>query len=252
LVNRVVGIDLAASAAGTAFAVLADGGLERVEVGADDARLLDVCRGADKIGIDCPLGWPAAFVEFLAAHAAGRHVPAAATIAERNRLTYRETDRWVIAHYPPLRPLSVSADRIGHAALRCAGLLQALGEADRSGYGRVVEVYPTASLQTWRLRSRGYKRAAGLVLLDALATELGGYVDLGGFDATCRHSDHALDAVVAALSALAAQRGDATLPDRSRLAIAREEGWIAVPTCTLTELTTARPIDAPPGRPGDR
>ena len=49
-----------------------------------------------------------------------------------------------------LVPLSVSADRIAHVALRCAVLLAKLDAAgkpvDRTGAGTVLEVYPAASL----------------------------------------------------------------------------------------------------------
>jgi hypothetical protein len=54
-----------------------------------------------------------------------------------------------------LTPLSVSADRIAHVALRCAVLLTKLpaarGPMDRSGSGPVAEVYPAASLRGWGL-----------------------------------------------------------------------------------------------------
>jgi predicted nuclease with RNAse H fold len=238
-VSRIVGVDLAASSATTAFAVLVDEDefvLHHVEVGADDDRLLDACRDADKIGIDCPLGWPTAFVEFVAAHRDGRPLAAAATTTDRLPLVYRETDRRVAAHYPPLRPLSVAADRIGHAALRCAGLLARLGETDRSGIGRVVEVYPAASLHVWGLRARGYKRVAGRTARDRLVDGIAATIRLGAQDRLCRESDHALDAVVAALSALAAVRGAATLPGDADAATARVEGWIAVPTCSLADV----------------
>ena len=78
------------------------------------------------IGIDCPLGWPTAFTDFILA-ARNRSLPAdaAATAAEKQRLAYRRTDvdvrrqvgRW---------PLSVSAERIAYPAMRCAGLLARL------------------------------------------------------------------------------------------------------------------------------
>jgi Protein of unknown function (DUF429) len=58
-------------------------------------------------------------------------------------------------------PLSVAADRIGHTAMRCAGLLIQLASqerpVDRRGTGVVVKVYPAASLKQWRLPYRGYK-----------------------------------------------------------------------------------------------
>lgn len=35
---------------------------------ADDPVILDLMEGADKVGIDCPLGWPGAFVQFVTTH----------------------------------------------------------------------------------------------------------------------------------------------------------------------------------------
>ena len=250
--SRIVGIDLAASAASTAFAVLADGRLEAVQVDVDDDRLVDACVHAEKIGIDCPLGWPSAFVAFVTAHSTGRPLPVSATTTDRAELVYRETDRWVAEHFRPLRPLSVSADRIAHAALRCAGILQRLGESDRSGLGRVVEVYPAASLIAWGLSPRRYKGPGGRALREILVNELSLVVDLGANGSLCRESDHALDAVVAALSATAAQCGAATLPGAEQLATARREGWIAVPTCTLTDPRIGRPSGSSSGRRGRR
>jgi hypothetical protein len=49
----------------------------------------------------------------------------------------------------------------------------------------------------------------------------------------CRGSDHALDAVVAAITARCAAIGLATRPDGDQLAAARTEGWIALPTAPL-------------------
>ena len=78
--TRVAGIDLAAEAAGTALAVLRvkSGGsgraaleLESLLLGADDDAIVRGTRDASLIGIDCALGWPVDFVEFV-----GRHVAA--------------------------------------------------------------------------------------------------------------------------------------------------------------------------------
>ncbi|WP_433185959.1 DUF429 domain-containing protein [Actinoallomurus sp. CA-150999] len=75
----------------------------------------------------------------------------------RRNLALRLTDR-VVHDRTGLTPLSVSADRIGHAALRLAALLARLARAgrpvDRSGTGVVVEVYPAASLRLWGLPHR--------------------------------------------------------------------------------------------------
>lgn len=232
----VLGIDLAASPATTALARLDGATLTHLEVGVDDDRIVELADGTTKIGIDCPLGWPRAFVEFVTNHQAGRPTAPADTIAARRALAYRDTDLWVAAHHPPLRPLSVSADRIGHAAMRAAGLLARLGETDRSGAARVVEVYPAASLQRWGLPFRGYKGADAVELRSASVSALAAVFDLGPHAALCLASDHALDAVVAAASARAVQVGRATRPDDRRLAAARIEGWIAIPTGELAEL----------------
>jgi predicted nuclease with RNAse H fold len=237
-VSRVVGVDLSASPAGTAVAVLDGASISSVLLGADDDEVVAACSGADKVGIDCPLGWPISFVDFVSAHAGFRATASAGTVAERSALAYRVTDRWVAAHFPPLRPLSVAADRIGHAALRCAGLLTELGVKDRSGCGLVVEVYPAGSLLVWGLPYRRYKESTGREVRSRIVDELGAYVDLGAAEAVCRSSDHVLDAVVAAISARAALLGMATLPDVEQFDVARVEGWIAIPTRGLAEVAT--------------
>jgi hypothetical protein len=209
----------------------------------DDAVLAAVLR-ADKAGIDCPVGWPDAFVAFVDAHHAG-HVTVPEGVAGRDwrrRLAYRMTDEVVRAELKMI-PLSVAADRIGHTAMRCAGLLARLAEggrpADRDGDGVVVEVYPAASLKQWGLPHRGYKRTQNVTSLGAVVDGLvakAPWLDLGALEATCRRSDHALDAVVAALSARAAALALATRPDEWQVAAARTEGWIAIPTSGLDAL----------------
>ena len=112
-----------------------------------------------RIGLDVPLGWPDEFVAAVAEHHEGRPFGTAGM----DRLTRRETDRWVHDH-PEIRqlPLSVSTDRIAYPAMRMARILgEVVGEPiDRSGAGKFVEVYPAAALRVWGLRHRGYKRGA--------------------------------------------------------------------------------------------
>jgi len=243
-----VGVDLAAEPVNTAVARMrwTPGGaqVEAVAVGADDAVLVDQIMLADKAGVDCPLGWPRRFVEFVAQHQAGAFV-APVDIAGRDwrrRLALRETDLVVRAE-TGLIPLSVAADRIGLAAMRCAGLLARLAAAgqpvDRAGAGVVVEVYPAAALKHWGLTYRGYKGAANTGvrhhLVDTLAAGAR-WLRLGDFDQACRGSDHALDAVIAALNARAAALGRATTPTAEQAAAARTEGWIALPTTNLADL----------------
>jgi hypothetical protein len=86
---------------------------------ADDDAIVSVIDRADKTGIDCPFGWPDAFVHFVAAHHSGHaSLPRSQTGARwRQELTMRRTDTFV---HDKLRitPLSVSADKIAHVALR--------------------------------------------------------------------------------------------------------------------------------------
>jgi predicted nuclease with RNAse H fold len=233
----VAGIDLAASPANTAVALLDGRRVVDLVAGADDDRIVTTTAGATKVGIDCPLGWPQPFVDFLVAVRAGGAPPPAGTVAERGRLAYRATDRWVAEQCPPLRPLSVSADRIAHVTFRCAALLPRLDPTvDRTGFGRVVEVYPSGSLHAWGLPFRGYKGAAGASTRADIIAALATVVELGAHRARCESSDHALDAVVAAVSARAAARGTATLPTAADMTTAAAEGWIAIPRRTVLDL----------------
>jgi len=64
-----------------------------------------------------------------------------------------------------LIPLSVSADRLAHPAMRCAviqaKIARAHGPQSRDGSGRLAEVHPAASLESWGLLARGYKGPGG-------------------------------------------------------------------------------------------
>lgn len=130
--------------------------LRDVSCRADDDAIMSVIEEADKTGIDCPFGWPAAFVRFVAAHHCGQaDMPGSGIGAGwQQELTMRRTDAFVHDKLG-IMPLSVSADKLARVAFRCAILLARLGAAgcpvDRSGVGPVVEVYPRASLQSWDL-----------------------------------------------------------------------------------------------------
>lgn len=243
-----VGVDLAAEPARTALAVVAwdAGGARIVELvcGGEDDVILAALVDADKAGIDCPLGWPEAFVAFVADHQAGHvAVPGGLTgLQWRRRLAWRLTDE-AVHEQTGLIPLSVAADRIGHAAMRCAGLLAKRASqgrpVDRCGAGAVVEVYPAASLKCWGLPYRGYKQPHNAQPLGALMDDLlaaAPWLDPGPHERLCRISHDAVDAVIAALTARAAARRLATRPDQKQETVARTEGWIALPTSPLSEL----------------
>lgn len=240
-----MGVDLAAEPARTALALIAwsdkKAVITKLVVGADDDLILAALADADKAGIDCPLGWPEAFVAFLAEHEAGHVViPDGLTGQQwRRRLAWRRTDEAVRARTGQI-PLSVAADRIGHAAMRCAGLLARMAgqgqPVDRCGTGVVVEVYPAASLKQWELPYRGYKQPRNAEALTALVDDLAAkarWLDRGQYDGLCRTSHDALDAVIAALTARAAARGMTTRPDGEQEAAGRREGWIALPEAPL-------------------
>ena len=207
---------------------------------AGDEVILAALAEADKAGIDCPLGWPDDFVAFVTAHQLGA-VPVPAGYPApgwKQRLTMRLTDQ-VVRRETGKTPLSVSADLIGHVALRCACLLAeytARGgqPADRAGSGTVVEVYPAASLRVWGLEPGKYKQRGGAPHLGALVDQLrqhAPWLDLGDAADACRTRHDAFDAVIAALTARAAALGDLTLRPRTpdEVAAATTEGWVAVP-----------------------
>jgi predicted nuclease with RNAse H fold len=237
-----VGVDLAAEPKGTAVAWVKWGAgravVLRVSSGADDETILRALAEADMAGIDCPLGWPDAFVGFIADHHRGA-VTIPGNFPEhgwKRPLTMRLTDL-VVRQETGLTPLSVSADLIGHVAMRwaCVAAESALqGRViDRSGAGPLTEVYPAASLKGWGLPHGGYKqrenRAALGGLVDGLALAAP-WLALGDAESACRTSHDAFDAVVAALTARAAARNLTLRPSTpEEEAAARSEGWIAIP-----------------------
>jgi predicted nuclease with RNAse H fold len=218
--------------------------IESIHVGVQDEQVIDAVASARKVGIDCPLGWPLQFEEFLAQHQRGWVADPArfAGIAGRRALVWRETDT-AVRRETGLTPLSASADRIAHVAIRCAVILAACVErgvsVERSGSGVVCEVYPAASLKAWGLPHRRYKGIDGRDVLAALVEGLKAgapWLELGVQEDLLRRNDHAADSLVAALTALAAVRGYTTRPGRAQQHAAEREGWIAVPTVGLAAL----------------
>ena len=244
---RTLGVDLAAATKKTAMAVLAwDGGdarLEHLALDAHDAEIVELFSASSMTGIDCPVGWPDAFLPFLAGHL-NLDAPAVLDydgIAGRRLLAYRDTDRFVTAH-TGLIPLSVSADRLAHPAMRCAVVQAKIaaghGPQPKDGSGRLAEVYPAASLRIWGLLARGYKGRGApeterlAVILDQLRAAAP-WLDLAGQEDRLAASDDLFDAVVASLSARAVALGHTLRPPASHAAAALTEGWIHVPSGQL-------------------
>ena len=122
---------------------------------------------ADVVGVDCPLGWPEPFVRAVGLHAGGGRWPGRGHPRPeefRRSLSLRVTDRWV-KHETGRSALSVSADRLGATAMRCALVADALASGagwriDRTGRtGPLVEVYPRAALGAWPARPRRTRAA---------------------------------------------------------------------------------------------
>jgi hypothetical protein len=156
------------------------------------------------------------------------------------------------------RPLSVSTDKLGVTAMRCAHLLHrwSAGKAiDRTGRGRFVEVYPAAALARWGLAASGYKGGRNRGALGDLVAKLCAALPSLQLDATargvCAASDDAFDALVAALVGRAASLGLTDGPPQGLRMQAAEEGWIHLPVrgslpflARTKALLGARPADA--------
>lgn len=234
---RTLGIDLAAQDANTAVCAVdwGEGGarIDTPVVGVADSDLLEAIARADAVGIDAPFGWPDAAVAATSAYHRDGRWPAESD--DSRPLAYRLTDfrareltgRW---------PLSVSSDRIAVPAWRCARLLTAAhGNApvERHG-GRIVEAYPGGALSCWGFERRGYKGRHGTAVRAALVAEMerraGEWLRLEERARyACVAADHALDALLCALTARAAATGRTHAPRAAEVDRARREGWIELP-----------------------
>jgi hypothetical protein len=230
---RTLGVDLSASPPRTA-AVVIDWSAGRATVrtpllGCTDEQLLKLLSGlgeADQAGVDCPFGWPAAFVAAMSSHAGprptwpGRDAEGADDL---RAMRYRCTDLVVAPHAPRL-PLSVSFDKLGAVAARWArlqALLEHLGHpVDRVGAGPVAEVYPAAARHQWGLTLGSVDE------VQAAASWLDIPEEARRLLATSRD---AYDALIAALVARAIKARLTTWPTADEAELARTEGWIHFP-----------------------
>lgn len=240
------GVDLAAEPKGTAVAVIewsaGTAVIRELHLGVSDDIIVDIAGRVNKMGIDCALGWPKEFIQFLTAQQAlhEKQRDFDGGMDWRRRLAYRETDRHVHA-ITGRWPLSVSTDRLGLTAMRCSGLLSKVSASgitiDRAGEGLVVEVYPGAALRLWGFDSTGY-RVSELKreeLLNLICDEAP-WLDLGGHKTVMVKSCDAFDAVIAALATRAVATGRYLTPSPQQRELAHAEGWISLPQGTLASV----------------
>ncbi|WP_235928951.1 DUF429 domain-containing protein [Marisediminicola senii] len=243
---RTAGVDLAAESKGTALAIMdwtpLGATLRELHLGVDDQQIVAAAVGVEKLGIDCAFGWPDEFVRFVTGHSGRVPNPSGPEggMAWRRTLAYRETDRHV-REKTGRWPLSVSTDRLGLTAMRCAGLLARLEKSglstDRAGSGAVVEIYPGASLRLWGFNTTGYRTdstSRARLLREIL--EAAPWLDVAAFSEQLISSADAFDAVIASLAARNASLGYYARPPVELLERAQREGWIALPTKRIGDL----------------
>jgi hypothetical protein len=232
---KTLGIDLAAQPRTTAAVLIRWEGLsafvEHAATGCTDQKLRELggqCSDpGDRVGLDCPLGWPRAFVDLVQPHLTTRVTRVWEPLEEVTLgLRYRRTDlavrekvgRW---------PISVSTDKLGSTALRAARLMQ-FWERDRGeqlardGSGWLVEVYPAAARLCWGLDPKArdvpeLARQFCSLVLDAPTTEL------------VSENEHVFDALIAALVARATHLQLTVGPASEEQEDALAEGWIHLP-----------------------
>ena len=118
------------------------------------ARMAAFSPSADRVvGVDAPLGWPAAFVQAICDWDDGD----LEGFRKRPDLRLRATDRFVqlVAR---VTPMSVSTDRMGSTAMLLAEVLSRVARGrdhqvfDRAtGCDGVAEVHPSAAMRLWTL-----------------------------------------------------------------------------------------------------
>ncbi|HEY6469370.1 MAG TPA: DUF429 domain-containing protein [Candidatus Dormibacteraeota bacterium] len=241
---RTTGIDVASQDARTAICTIRwEDGFAEIEPlgvpGATDDQIRRSIVTSDRVGVDIPLGWPAAFVDAVSRHHCGEQWTATTDAEGMKALRLRETDRWITANAqrPSDRrarchPMSVSTNLIAIPAMRMA---RVLGPIKRNGDDKVIEVYPAAALFVWDLPYRGYKGADPVnrqvrnELISGLRTATPWLSASNADWGTIGESDHILDALLASLVARAKACGLCKESGAANSDNALREGWIALP-----------------------
>jgi len=155
--SRTLGIDLASQPKETGVCLIDWSGPVGRVVELDGASLTDdvlvgllLDDAVSKAGIDAPFGWPVAFIDAISSF----RDDGVWMDLEPNEIRFRATDTSVWRETGQT-PLSVAMSDLAWPAMRCARLLSRLstelGAVDRTGAGRLVEVYPMAALRRWQV-----------------------------------------------------------------------------------------------------
>ena len=234
---RVLGVDLATEPGGTAGCWLTfdqkGAHADLVEDRLDDETLIELIVSSDRAAIDSPFGWPE---PFRAAISQWRNLGTFPHVS-REQLRLRATDLYVKER--ALTPYSVSADKIGALAMRCALLLTRLADLEKTRLdrvdGRAIECYPSAALFRFgfaRTELRNAKTDPDVrrrLLTGILARAPWLHVDEDTQARLARIGD-AFDALIAALVARAAAIGMTDRPPPQLAGLAAVEGWIHLPS----------------------
>jgi hypothetical protein len=207
-------------------------GVEISDLRLDDSTLVRALTQADRAAIDSPFGWPEPFIDAISSWRRTGQFPE----DPRERLRLRATDLYVKDR--ALTPFSVSADKIGACAMRCALILTRLEQAEGTPLdrvnGKVIECYPSAALYRFgftREEIRGAKTDDQVRdrLLKAITSRSGWLqLDPDTTSELARVGDK-FDAFLAALVGRAAAIGLTEQPPKELADRATVEGWIHLP-----------------------
>jgi predicted nuclease with RNAse H fold len=240
-----LGIDLAVADEGTAACSIhweaGRGVITNLTSTWSNDELRELIGEADWTGIDTPFSWPVRFRKALSDHGIDGGWPAD---YRSSGYQLRTTD--VFVKKIACRPLSVSTNLLGITAMRCARLLQEIGEQrgkrlSLTGEDHIVEIYPAASLIAWGgaaagFNHKGYKNGTGAKearaqLVLSLLMETDQWLDFTPeCQQACIDSHDVLDSLIAALTTRTAQLGMTHEPETDdQRTLSAIEGWIHVP-----------------------
>ncbi|MBN2500385.1 MAG: DUF429 domain-containing protein [Anaerolineales bacterium] len=183
------------------------------------------------LGLDAPLGWPAALGQQLAGHMAGKPIR-----EQPGKLFNRHTDHF-IHNKLGKKPLEVGADRIARTALAALKLIEGLrhrsGNEIIVGWNpaeivntAVIEVYPAATLIAYNAIVPGYKKPAATTERQKVLTSLKQHMEIKTAPDLMLASPDVLDAAICVLAGADYLKGQCYPPDD--LTLAQKEGWIWV------------------------